>query len=174
MAAMQPLGQPHAPGPILIDDEDEGAQDSIGTQRSTTGATSSNGQADPRPALAFGGLSPEPLESQGPCGQSRPKAPRTPARFDLCSPTTGGQPLLCPAAQRHGVMRPCLARLQRIFYLDDTVGGVASFLRSHGELESPKFRLSFGRPSRDLLQEDAGLSLEALGIRNDIIRIEID
>eukprot|EP00045_Choanoeca_perplexa_P007386 m.66457 g.66457 ORF g.66457 m.66457 type:complete len:375 (-) comp14055_c0_seq2:1924-3048(-) len=69
---------------------------------------------------------------------------------------------------------PDNSRLQRNFYLDETLAHVTHYLRHQADIPSKTFRLMHGRPPSDLQAKDSGLTLGELDMRNEVVRVDHD
>jgi hypothetical protein len=69
---------------------------------------------------------------------------------------------------------PDNSRLQRNFYLDETLAHVIHYLRQEADIPSNTFRLMHGRPPSDLLEKDTATTLGELDMRNEVVRIDHD
>ena len=65
-------------------------------------------------------------------------------------------------------------KLQRNFFLDETLAHVAHYLRHQPDIPSSKFRLMHGRPPCDLQEKKGATTLGQLGMRNDVVRVDYD
>eukprot|EP00730_Choanoeca_flexa_P000422 TRINITY_DN10191_c0_g2_i1.p1 TRINITY_DN10191_c0_g2~~TRINITY_DN10191_c0_g2_i1.p1 ORF type:complete len:414 (+),score=103.48 TRINITY_DN10191_c0_g2_i1:71-1312(+) len=69
---------------------------------------------------------------------------------------------------------PDNSRLQRNFYLEETVAHLVHYLKHNADIPSNTFRMMHGRPPADLKDKAGSTTLGEMGMRSEVVRIDHD